>query len=537
MRAYVPPQPSAPGLAVAAVIGHTVPPAQSGGGGGGNGRRAACFFIVQEVPAAASAVAGASSPPPLPPPRRYVQYFPRLTVAGGKDPAAAEGDPSGPSFVITAGDGAEGGGVGSGGSGGGGGCRFEAAGELLSFEAALAGGGAPRLRLETAPRAGAPARVPWRGPGSSPEGWAEGLADLVLRLHWHVFTLASPAAVALVAQPPLPPLPPSPQLGQKGAADSAAQAAQKGAAAQTGSLKEAVFASAAAAPPPAALQPPPLRGWLHAEKNWGAAFPPAYVWAQGVAADGAAAFALSAGPLPAPLGVPVALLSVHLPGGRVVAFDAERPGAVARLEADGCRGALALAVAGLGAEVTVDILAARGSFAPVPCPTVGGFEVLEKQPLRAAQGRGAWPLSLHALQTAPLCSTSHHHPLHALLALPHTAALATPPPVKKTTGLLLPVARGGGAHRCVRQARALPPRGGAPRRPHRRRRVWRRVQMRRRQRQRRRRHRRRQGAARGAFQVWRRRQARRRGAAAPARPVNSHGSWLRFESSLEWSLE
>jgi hypothetical protein len=128
---------------------------------------------------------------------------------------------------------------------------------------------------------------------------------------------------------------------------------------------------------PAAAPPGPdrlaLPGWLHAEKNWGAAFPPAYLWAQGLTADGKVSFALAGAPVP-PLGAPLFALSLHAPG-LDASVDALSPGLPTLLRPDACGGRLRLELRGVGRAVAVDVAAAPGSFGDIPCPQASGFRV------------------------------------------------------------------------------------------------------------------------------------------------------------------
>jgi hypothetical protein len=146
--------------------------------------------------------------------------------------------------------------------------------------------------------------VPWRegDPGSSPESWAEGIFGAAARLHWFVHTMASPVALRVVRRG-------GAAAGATGAGTAAATAGGDGGRGlrpvgaapgppQAAARREKRGAAsglaaggsegrqlAAPRPPAGSLQ---ARGWLHAEKNWGAAFSDAYFWAQGLSADGKA---------------------------------------------------------------------------------------------------------------------------------------------------------------------------------------------------------------------------------------------------------
>lgn len=270
-------------------------------------------------------------------------------------------------------------------------------------------GGARRaqVRFETSPRADAPTRVPWgAAPDSSPEGWAEDIIGAVTRLHWHVFTMASPAALTLAGAALAPAL-----AAAAGAAPVRALAPALAAAA--GAAPAPDLAPAPAPAPAPAAPPLVLRGFLHAEKNWGAAFPDAYVWAQGVSEDGQAragprrrraaaaavaararvehaprpppqtSFALAGGPLPN-VGAPVMMLSVHSPrlAGGGATLDATHPGVPLALAPDHCGGRLNARLQGLGLAFEVDVAAPPRAFARIPCPTAAaGWQA-------RARGRG-----------------------------------------------------------------------------------------------------------------------------------------------------
>ncbi|GBF98980.1 hypothetical protein Rsub_11566 [Raphidocelis subcapitata] len=387
-----------PRLAAAAVGLGRVLPSPDGGGGGGD-PAVACFLILQPSGASSggdeSAFGGGDEAPPpqqLPPPIVRALYFETLSLAPGRAPPPLGPDASGPAFVAEA-------------AGGGGRCRLEVSGALVSLEARA---GDVELRLETAspPGAAAPPLVPWRGPGGSPEGWAEGVIGATLGVHWYVYTLATPARLE-ASFPWQPPQQPPAVLQQEQslgpAAAAAAAAGAGGAAPAVAELRRRLAAAVPwrlplAPPPPQQQQqqqqqqqrqqllPPPLarvsaQAFLHAEKNWGAKFPPSYVWVQAASPDGASTLALAGGPPPPPLSAapPLLALSLRAAGGVAVEFDALEPALPLAFEPDGCGGTLAVRLRSGAHLVVLTVAAPRGSFAPLPCPEASGFRSCTEQ--------------------------------------------------------------------------------------------------------------------------------------------------------------
>jgi hypothetical protein len=151
-------------------------------------------------------------------------------------------------------------------------------------------------------------------------------------------------------------------------------------------------------------------GRAHLEKNWGAAFPAWWVWAQaarGGGADGAdgAAVAVAGGsppPLPwAPAWVSEALPVAWLPRLRVfslflriscgfsLSIDASNP-ALARVDAEPCGGALSLRLESWGHVVELRATAPPASFSPLTCPTSSGFRDASVESFAAALSVHVW---------------------------------------------------------------------------------------------------------------------------------------------------
>ena len=127
------------------------------------------------------------------------------------------------------------------------------------------------------------------------------------------------------------------------------------------------------------------RGWMHAEKNWGASFPKGWVWAQ--ARDGESSFVLAGGAPPSPLvpggwGPEVWLAAVHVDDAlrwRLHPWDPT----FYSIETEACGEhddpepfasfKFTATQPVLGRQVELFIKAPRGSFTPLDCPTEHGF--------------------------------------------------------------------------------------------------------------------------------------------------------------------
>jgi hypothetical protein len=204
------------------------------------------------------------------------------------------------------------------------------------------------LEFQVASAAGAGVE-PWAAGRDGPEGPAAWLPRVLLRLHWYVLSLGTAVDFSV----------------------------RGGGAAVAG------------------------RGVAHLEKNWGAAFPERWLWAQGVggrAGGGAGAqvgqlrrppggqgrhggagatFVLAGGAvplglLPPALGPRLYLLAYHSRAFSLT-LDLWNPALTTSLRSDACSGAVDLTLTALLYTVHVSVAADPASFAAVPCPTAQGF--------------------------------------------------------------------------------------------------------------------------------------------------------------------
>ena len=115
-------------------------------------------------------------------------------------------------------------------------------------------------------------------------------------------------------------------------------------------------------------------GYVHQEKNWGKAFPPSWIWAEGINHDNTSQFALSGGKLE-----PGSYLSeAWLVGFRspYVHWDF-RPsifGTVFESVINACSGYFKLTARNHRRRLVIEATAPVETFSPVSIPTVSGFE-------------------------------------------------------------------------------------------------------------------------------------------------------------------
>lgn len=115
-------------------------------------------------------------------------------------------------------------------------------------------------------------------------------------------------------------------------------------------------------------------GYVHQEKNWGKAFPPAWIWAEGINHDNTSQFALSGGKLgPGPYLSETWLVGFHSP---YVHWDFRPsiPGTVFESVIDACSGYFKLTAKNRRRRLVIEATAPVETFSPVSIPTVSGFE-------------------------------------------------------------------------------------------------------------------------------------------------------------------
>jgi|1048.fasta_scaffold09070_2 hypothetical protein len=116
-------------------------------------------------------------------------------------------------------------------------------------------------------------------------------------------------------------------------------------------------------------------GYAHIEKNWGASFPPAYVWMQ--AFDKARNRAVAvAGGRPLQVGVikPEAWLVGYRSPSTSVDFAPQNLGTVFESKVDACSGSFELSSAFLNKRLTINARAERKTFGGIAIPKESGFE-------------------------------------------------------------------------------------------------------------------------------------------------------------------
>lgn len=115
-------------------------------------------------------------------------------------------------------------------------------------------------------------------------------------------------------------------------------------------------------------------GLAHFEKNWGAAFPSRWVWAQGIDPKTGMAFVIAGGenPLLPDSGMDAWIVGARL-GDRRWHFATGKPGQIVSAEVDACSGRLTVDAAGPLKGVAVTLTAPTNSFSPMLAPTPSGF--------------------------------------------------------------------------------------------------------------------------------------------------------------------
>lgn len=116
-------------------------------------------------------------------------------------------------------------------------------------------------------------------------------------------------------------------------------------------------------------------GFAHQEKNWGKAFPDAWVWSQGRTSDNQAQFALAGGePLNlGPFSPQAWLIGVRSPAVGAVDFRPHELGTVFQTRMKPCSGTFSLVAKNAHHTLELDISARPESFAPIAIPSVTGF--------------------------------------------------------------------------------------------------------------------------------------------------------------------
>lgn len=152
------------------------------------------------------------------------------------------------------------------------------------------------------------------------------------------------------------------------------------------------------------------RGWMHAEKNWGEAFPEAWVWAQGASRDGGSSFVLAGGVAPVPglppgLGPEIWLAGVHVGAlaWKIHPWDPTKFSVELDDTSESTMTTLRLTATApwAGRELRMVVRAPNDSFSELLCPTRAGFKpdsdhsyaataTLELWTLQARCGWGRW---------------------------------------------------------------------------------------------------------------------------------------------------
>ena len=160
----------------------------------------------------------------------------------------------------------------------------------------------------------------WGPNGEGPEGWAGRLP--FLGLQWFVYSLASPVQYTIVL----------PDGNERSG-----------------------------------------RGFVHQEKNWGAAFPSAWIWAEASLPTKDVVLALAGGPTPVgPWTVPNAwLIGYRSPAANLSFHPQDLP--IITSNPDACNGVFTMSASGPVHRLEIAFKASPDSFTRIPCPTEKGF--------------------------------------------------------------------------------------------------------------------------------------------------------------------
>lgn len=116
-------------------------------------------------------------------------------------------------------------------------------------------------------------------------------------------------------------------------------------------------------------------GYLHQEKNWGTAFPTAWIWSQGVGPKNKTQFALAGGEVKMPM---MKMFRSWLIGvrGKVVNWDFRKSRLLTKFQTiiDPCNGKFQLTATNKRRSVVINAQAPVKSFGKVSIPTVTGFK-------------------------------------------------------------------------------------------------------------------------------------------------------------------
>lgn len=114
-------------------------------------------------------------------------------------------------------------------------------------------------------------------------------------------------------------------------------------------------------------------GYAHQEKNWGSAFPSAWVWSQGIDDDNEAQFVLGGGDVElGPTSMRAWLVGFRSPE-IALDFNYYTPGTVFQTTIDACAGTFTLEAADPLHTLTVEATGPIGTFGSVSIPTADGF--------------------------------------------------------------------------------------------------------------------------------------------------------------------
>jgi hypothetical protein len=112
------------------------------------------------------------------------------------------------------------------------------------------------------------------------------LAGPLLKLHWYVYSMATPVNYKLTlldtTTPEEPPATANPAAPNMDHQSQQPQPAHRNSSSSTGTINQAPDVTVA----DGAVVSFSGSGFVHMEKNWGAAFPEQWAWAQGISGDG-----------------------------------------------------------------------------------------------------------------------------------------------------------------------------------------------------------------------------------------------------------